>query len=378
MRFHVMAALAAMFVFGGYVATGSVRTASAMPMQAVSFDEASKQFREAVEAKEFKKLPKLSEQLAKTKNPAAIPLMIGAIESEGTLDTIYNIGFFGLATITGVRYEESHDGTWWRNWWAGNKDKYPAAKDVAIAEFKGFIARPSVRIPDAPDVSSVKSQAHFAGGNRNMLYVTGGPTGPAPDGGYKVLLVLPGGDGSIDFHTFIKRIQINALGDSYIVAHLVAPKYAGSKDVVWPIKASQSSYQSPVITEDFVEAVVADVKKNHKVDAKKVYALGWSSSGPALYSYISNKPRSVTGVFVAMSVYHAQDMGPLENVKGFPVYILHSPDDKVCPLMLAQKARTELSNAGANVGWGTYSGGHGWTDDPYGRIRAGMAFLEGG
>jgi hypothetical protein len=377
MRVTLLAAIAASMIVAGFVGVFSTTAVAAPTAQAGKFDEAAKLFREAVEAKEFKKLPKLSQELAKTKNAAAIPLMIGAVAAEDTLDTIYNIGFFGLSTATGVQYDETHNGSWWLTWWEANKEKYPAAKDIPVAEFKGFVTRPNVKIPTADDVASIPSKAFYAGGNRNMLYVVSGPAGSAPAGGYKVLLVLPGGDGSIDFHTFIKRIQLNALPEGYLVAHLVAPKYAGSSKVVWPVKATQATATSPIVIEEFIETVVGELKANYKVDAKKVFALGWSSSGPALYSYISNKPRSVTGVYVAMSVYHSQDMGPLENVRGFPVYILHSPDDKTCPLVLAQKARSTLTEAGAKVGWDTYSGGHGWVEDPYGHIRSGIAFLEG-
>ena len=68
-----------------------------------------------------------------TKNPAAVPLMIGAIESDNTLATIHGIGFFGLGAITGVPYDEKHDGRFWRGWWNENKSKYPAAvRDAPI------------------------------------------------------------------------------------------------------------------------------------------------------------------------------------------------------------------------------------------------------
>ncbi len=41
-----------------------------------------------------------------------------------------------------------------------------------------------------------------------------------PDNGYKLLIVLPGGDGSADFLPFVKRIYKHALDDEYLVLQL--------------------------------------------------------------------------------------------------------------------------------------------------------------
>ena len=46
------------------------------------------------------------------------------------------------------------------------------------------------------------------------------------DEGFKLLLVLPGGDGSADFNPFVRRIHKNALDGSYVVAELVAPAWS--------------------------------------------------------------------------------------------------------------------------------------------------------
>lgn len=343
--------------------------------QEASYEDAAKAFTEAVEAKEFKKLPKLSMALAKAKKPAGILLMIGAIDSEGTSNTIYNVGFFGLAEITGVKYEETHDGRWWRGWWGENKSHYPAdVQNAEIPQFKGFTATPHITIPDSSDVASIPSKAYYADGDRDKLYIVSGGAGAAPEGGYRVLVVLPGGDGSIDFHPFVKRIQLNCLADRYIVAELVAPRF-GSSQTVWPTKGSPVAGMK-FGTEEFIESVITEVKKNYKVNSKYVFTLGWSSSGPPLYVHMTSKPRSTTGAFVAMSVYHPSEMGPLDSLRGFPVYILHSPDDKVCPIILAEQARGALSAAGATVGYATYPGGHGWSGDVYGNISAGIQFLE--
>ena len=55
----------------------------------------------------------------------AIPTLIAVIEADDTGNAIYRVGFFGLSHLTHVKYDESHDGPWWRNWWETNKDTYP-------------------------------------------------------------------------------------------------------------------------------------------------------------------------------------------------------------------------------------------------------------
>jgi hypothetical protein len=69
-------------------------------------------------------------------SPKVIPILIGVIEAEDTYDTVYGIGYFGLGKLTGVSYDEKHDGAWWRQWWEKNKQRFPA--DVQATEIPRF------------------------------------------------------------------------------------------------------------------------------------------------------------------------------------------------------------------------------------------------
>lgn len=66
----------------------------------------------------------LAQALAELGQPRSIPTMIAAIEADNTYNTIYGIGYFGLGEMTGVEYDASHDGAWWRNWWEKNKERF--------------------------------------------------------------------------------------------------------------------------------------------------------------------------------------------------------------------------------------------------------------
>jgi HEAT repeats/Tetratricopeptide repeat len=74
--------------------------------------------------------------LADLKDPRAIPTMIGVIDADNTYNTVYGVGYFGLRRLTGVQYDENHDGPWWHRWWEENKSQYP--EDVRGLEIPVF------------------------------------------------------------------------------------------------------------------------------------------------------------------------------------------------------------------------------------------------
>lgn len=323
--------------------------------------------------------------LADAREPRAIPAMIGLIATDNTYDTVYGIGYFGLKPLTGVEYDEGHDGAWWKTWWKENRTRFPseaAALDVPVYDSKVSVARArrerdmAVAAAETADVPAMDLQAD---GDPDKRYILMGPSrdAAAPDDGYRLLLVLPGGDGSADFSPFIKRIFKQALPPSYLVAELVAPQWsADQKDnVVWPT-GSLPWTGMKFSTEDFVEAVVRDVSARFKVDPRYVFTLSWSSGGPAAYDVALRESTPITGSFVAMSIFPAQRYAHLERAKGRNFYILHSPDDQLIPMAHPQRASDLLSANGANVKFASYAGGHGWSGDVYGMIREGVTWLE--
>ncbi len=197
-----------------------------------------------------------------------------------------------------------------------------------------------------------------------------------PENGFKLLVVLPGGDGSADFNPFIRRIFKNALSDEYLIAQPVAFKWRPSQRIAWPTRANAVEGQE-FATEDFIEAVVGDVKSRHKLDEGRVFTLSWSSGGPAAYAVSLAEDTPITGSYVAMSVFQPNNLPPLANAKDHRYYIEHSPDDRVCPFRMAEQAEQMLREQGATVQFNSYEGGHGWRGNVYGRIRGGIRWLEG-
>ncbi len=223
-------------------------------------------------------------------------------------------------------------------------------------------------------ISSKKLQV---GGDPNKTYFLIGPKKgeKPPEKGYKLLVVLPGGNGSADFHPFVKQIYKQGLPDGYIVAQLVAVKWTKNQQTIWPHKKNKVP-KMKFGTEKYIEDVIADVQQKYKVNPNHIFTLSWSSGGPAAYAASLQQKTPITGSYIAMSVYNKKQLPSLSRAKGRGYYIEHSPDDKVCPFRMAEKAKKDLTYSKAKVKFSKYEGGHGWHGNFFGRIRKAIMWLE--
>ena len=226
------------------------------------------------------------------------------------------------------------------------------------------------------DVADILSQELQAAGDSSKRYMLIGPMKNAkpPAEGFGLVVIMPGGDGSANFHPFVKRIYKNALSDQYLAAQPIAVKWASNQQIVWPTKANPVA-KMKFGTEEFVEAVIDDVAQKHRVDRTKVFLLSWSSSGPAAFAASLQQKHSVKGSFVAMSVFKPEFLPPLKNANGHAYYLYHSQQDRICPFRMAEQAKTSLAENGAKVHLETYEGGHGWRGNLYADIRQGVEWL---
>ena len=227
--------------------------------------------------------------------------------------------------------------------------------------------------------SAMRVQDLRADGDAMKRYflIEGGHAASAPAVGYGLLIVLPGGDGSADFHPFVRRIHQYALDERWLTVQLVAPKWDEdqARRVVWPTAGLRYA-AAKFTTEEFVQAVIADVQGKTKVNPKRVFLFGWSSGGPPCYAAALDKESAVTGAFIAMSVFKPQQAPALENAKGKAFYLLQSPDDRVTPFRFAEAADKALKAAGARVRLERYDGGHGWRGNVWGMIGNGIQWLD--
>jgi len=232
----------------------------------------------------------------------------------------------------------------------------------------------------AADVADVPGERVTLGNDEHKQYFRIGPkgteeAGDEPEKGYGLLVILPGGSGSADFHAFCKRIFKQGCPDGYVAAQPVAVRWTDDQEVVWPTKDSGVEGME-FSTEEFVEEVIADVARWKKIDRERIFVLAWSSSGPAAYALSLTSRSSPTGYFIAMSVFKPDSLPSLRNARGKAYFLYHSPDDKVCPYRMAKDAEHQLDRKGAKVEFRDYAGGHGWRGPLYRDIADGIAWLE--
>ncbi len=226
------------------------------------------------------------------------------------------------------------------------------------------------------DVADVRSKEYRLDGAGRQRYLLIGAKGTLKTraGGFKLLVVLPGGDGGPDFEPFVKRIYKHVLSDEYLVIQLIAPKWK-TRQITWPTEGNPVRGMT-VSVEEFLAEAVESVRKRTKIDRRHIFTLSWSSGGPAAYAASLSQDTPITGSLVAMSVFEPKQLPDLTRAKGKHYYILHSPEDRVCPYRMAQAARDQLGRHGAIVQLAEYAGGHGWRGNVFGNIRAGIAWLE--
>lgn len=237
----------------------------------------------------------------------------------------------------------------------------------------------SARAGGDEDVADVPTKDKTVGSNTKQRYFLMGPLNDAkePANGFGLVVVLPGGDGGAGFLAFVKRLYKFAMPEGYLVAEPVAVKWTEQQEIVWPTDKNRVKGEV-FTTEEFVDAVIADVGRVHKLDPKRTFVFGWSSGGPGAYAVALREKTPVAGAYVAMSVYKPAELSSVAAAKGRSFVIEHSQQDKVCPFRMAEQARDDLAKAGARVQLVTYRGGHGWLGDVLGRVGMGMRYLQGG
>jgi tRNA A-37 threonylcarbamoyl transferase component Bud32/predicted esterase len=227
------------------------------------------------------------------------------------------------------------------------------------------------------DIADIPMLDLRAGGDEKKRFLLiglhDGQTAPEP--GYRLLIVLPGGAGDASFSPFVRRIYKNVLDQNWVIAQLVAPQWdsAQARNLVWPT-AKDRYPAAKFTTEQFVDAVVAEIEKQHSLDSRCVFTLSWSSGGPAAYAVSLDPATRVTGSFIAMSVFRPEKLPDLATAKSRLYYLLHSPKDFIS-IKMPETARDRLQAEGARVEFQTYDGGHGWHGDVYGQLRQGLEWL---
>ena len=348
-------------------------------------------------------LPPMSRALAALGDSRAVPVLIGAIEAEGTSASAQAVGVFALGPLTGVRITNEQTAAWWRGWWEKNKGRFAGAAEVEIPVVVraggGAAASPAsaegMMPPTGPggDVGAMSPSMQLSAGFDNdqrfsLVGTNPAEPGAAPGGGAaagggatkgrKLLVVIPGGDGSAAMRVFAQRLHAQALDDSWLVAQLVAPKWdAGQFETnVWP--TAKTSWPGARFTsEAFADAVVSEVKGRTAIDARHVYVLAWASGGPAGYAALCRKDSPFAGGVIAMSDFATSKVESLKSAAGKRIALIHAEGDATVPIRAAELAKEWLGRSGARVELARIRGPRGWPADALALLKEAVGRVSG-
>jgi len=304
-------------------------------------------------------------------DPSAIPFVIDLLAKANKVE----VPAIAMALNRTLGFDEDHpDPSWWQGWWARNKLRYQAPPDSDLPSFKIDALATADYIPDSDDVKDITDQSFLVGGDQMKRYIVSGKIDSSKT--QDLLIVMPGGEGSIDFHPFVKRVFKHELNDNWILAQPVAPKWTNDENrVVWP--SVNSPYEpAKFMMEDFLDGMIDELGTKGHAKIGKIYMLCWSSSGPSVYSYLANGKHEIEGAFIAMSIFNQGLIKGAKDLHVKRVFLLHSPDDALIPIVQAEEGRDELTRLGISVKMETYPGGHGWRGSVWELMDKGFAFLH--
>jgi polyhydroxybutyrate depolymerase len=111
----------------------------------------------------------------------------------------------------------------------------------------------------------------------------------------------------------------------------------------------------------FFDALLAEVKKRHRIDTDRVYVLGMSNGG--YFAHLVGKERSKTVAAVAShsGPLGLQTLGGINADRKFPVMIVHGDRDKLLPVEWARENRDKYTKEKHEVKYVEVPGlGHAW------------------
>ena len=329
-------------------------------------------------------LSELIKRIAEHEDPRAIPTLIAVMEADTSGETVRSVESYGLWPLTGVSHKDNHDGAWWKSWWQDHKNDFPAkARDLPIPDLRGAL---STWNGAAQARQKARLDAKFAGipatelripKDERMRYLLIGPAEnqKPPAQGWKLFLIVPDGDRRNGVDELCRGFHQQVLPPGYVAVQLLPPVPATATDgAVWPTRLHNPD-GAPFCTEDLIAAVVEDIQRRLTIDKRHIFAFGWSSGTPAVYSQSLQPDSPVTGSLVLGSVFVPQWLPDLRAAKDHAYYILNSQEDRQSLDRHARPAAAQLGAAGAKVKLQPYEG-HSWPKDTVGQVRRAVEWLE--
>lgn len=198
-----------------------------------------------------------------------------------------------------------------------------------------------------------------------------------PEAGRALVVVLPGGGGGVSLRRQYGGVYLNAMPVDFVMAQLVSVQWQPEQQIVWPTERIRD-VEIGFTTSDFIDAVIDDVRQRVRVDPQRIYLMGVSSSGGAVYTAAVTNP-DVSGAVVIASVFRANHLPDLAGAAGKRFFLYYGKDDAIVPFGESEAAASALSDHGASVVLYTAPGGHqpSWPNNQFGVLGHAFHWLQG-
>lgn len=188
-----------------------------------------------------------------------------------------------------------------------------------------------------------------------------------------LVVVLGGGSGGPETIGLGRMVDRFVERGSCLVVQPVAFYWSRSQRIVWPTHFVTVP-DALVTTEEWVTNVVESMLGSEVDASGRVYLIGWSSSGPAVYSLLT-KADFVAGAIVAGSVFDKRDVSQHTAIDDRRLFIYHSPFDSVVGIDNAYAARDYFNSVGLDVFIREHIYGHSGKDN-YSMLVEGMSWIK--
>jgi predicted esterase len=249
---------------------------------------------------------------------------------------------------------------------------YDSEKDM----LKGWLKDPAGNYADRPyeltrDQSFYvyKDYAQYLGGKR--IYSKTYQNNELQRYGAGYLLYLPEGYEDNPDKTWPLLFFLHGYGDrgdNILVLAKASPfMYIREKEplpfiIAAPLLSAYQGYSS--FPEEYMDGVLAEIRADYRVDAKRIYVTGLSMGGEATYRFAVHQPDTFAAIAPLSAYVDSETYSMLGLIKDLPVWAIHGADDTVVPLAKGQQAVDALKEAGGNVRFSVLEGhDHDtWTD----------------
>lgn len=107
---------------------------------------------------------------------------------------------------------------------------------------------------------------------------------------------------------------------------------------------------------ELAEFIAAAIKK-YEIDAKQIFAVGFSNGANTAAALMVRHPELLTGAALFGSTKPYGEIAPVD-LSGKRIWLANGDQDSYAPIAASEKWVAELNDSGANASWLRHPGGH--------------------